>query len=295
MSAYNPEQKTELESQSSSASPVPAYTASPIVGLLRKLLDHHIGLKDREEKALTCLRNAVCHIPDEKERQELSWIGPKGELRTPWTSAMEFFSLYDTGIEENTLREYLATFGVAGRLGLHPNTAITGNIAVVGRLVALSEAGFTAKLVEHLRQEFPDEIDAIVGPALNEVERGSVAQGPGPVGEGKKEESANTDSQSKKLRPCDERAYNQFLFATEQEASLKSDKEVYDWLSGCKSIQEDELPSFATWSRCLRRARNAKGKSKNTPRRGNPTKSVVRGHRVEYQQKKGFGEEDPDQ
>ena len=78
---------------------------------------------------------------------------------------MEFFYLSDTGIKEKNLREYLATFGVGVRLGQHPHAAITGNKAVVSRLVALHEAGFTAKLVEHLRSEFPEEIDAIVGAA----------------------------------------------------------------------------------------------------------------------------------
>src|SRR5439155_3288122 len=180
-----PQIKGNPELPPSSTSPVPTYTGTPIVDLLRKLLRHQIESADREEKALTCLWNAIGHIPDVKERQELSWIGPKGDIRTPWTSAMEFFYLSDTGIEESTLREYLATFTVAMHLGHHPNAAITGNVAVVGRLVALNEAGFTSKLVEHLRQEFPDEMDAIAGAAPSKGESGKTLGEP-----------ANDDSQA---------------------------------------------------------------------------------------------------
>jgi hypothetical protein len=133
---------------------------SRLVRLLRSLLlDHHLRLKEKEQ-ALTCLRHAIGHVPDEKERQELSWIWPKGEHRTPWTAAMEFFSLKETGINEDVLREYLASLSIAVRRGQHPNTAITGNVPIVGQLVALDETGFTDKLAEHLRPEFPNELAA---------------------------------------------------------------------------------------------------------------------------------------
>src|SRR6266849_31520 len=113
------------------------FTASEFVRLLRKLLDHHHQFREKEEKALECLRNAKWHIADEEVRNEISWIEPKGKLRTPWTAAMEYFALRDTHIEEMLLREYLATFNVSGHLGLHPHAAIAGNMSVFARLMAL--------------------------------------------------------------------------------------------------------------------------------------------------------------
>jgi hypothetical protein len=276
----------------SSINPEAPFTGSPLIRLLRKLLHHDHELKDKEKKALNCLQNAKRHVPDD-ERREIEWIWPKGGLRTPWTSALEFFSLHRTGVEETILREYLATLSIALVQGQHPNVAITGNVPLVSQLVALDESGFTNKLLEHLRQEFPYVIETMIGPMLkgggpNKVINGSDDQH-------KKEQLPETDSPCEKLRPCDERAYAQYRFAIEQEASLNSDKDVYDWLQKCKSINEDELPIYANWSRYLRKARKAKGEGKNTPRRGNPTKSVVSGDRVEYQRKKGYGEDDPDQ
>jgi hypothetical protein len=87
-----------------------------------------------------------------------------------------------------------------------------------------------------------------------------------------------------KLAPSREKAYLQFLAAVATDPNRLSgapDSEVY---SSVKEHLEagERLPSFATWSRYLREAREVHSAQKNTPRSGRPTgKSVVREDQID--------------
>ncbi len=76
-----------------------------------------------------------------------------------------------------------------------------------------------------------------------------------------------------RLRPCDRLALNQSEYAQLEDSGLATDRDAYDWLKECNGV--DDLRSFETWARYLRRARKALGKQKNLPRRGRPLGSVV--------------------
>jgi len=87
-----------------------------------------------------------------------------------------------------------------------------------------------------------------------------------------------------KLAPSHEIAFRQYLDAVEKNPTQlngATDREVYDWLGNHVEAGE-ELPSFATWSRYLRKARDFYDAQKNTPRAGRaPGKSVVRQDQIE--------------
>jgi hypothetical protein len=79
------------------------------------------------------------------------------------------------------------------------------------------------------------------------------------------------------LKPSREKAYRLFEWAMGQNPSLKTDREVYDWLSS-RSELPDELPSFDSWSKYLRDARDYYDDHKHTPKTTKTAggKSVVR-------------------
>src|SRR5262249_3488292 len=85
------------------------------------------------------------------------------------------------------------------------------------------------------------------------------------------------ESAEETLKPSREKAYRLFQWAMEQNPSLKTDKEVYDWLLERSDLPE-ELPNFGSWSKYLRDARAYYSDHKHTPRTTNKVsgKSVVR-------------------
>jgi hypothetical protein len=95
------------------------------------------------------------------------------------------------------------------------------------------------------------------------------------------------DEQSRavaKLAPSRMKAYGQYLDAMVKnptELNGATDRVVYDWLK--RHLEEDEtLPTFATWSRYVRDAREFYETQKNLPRAGRlPGKSVVREDQIE--------------
>jgi hypothetical protein len=81
------------------------------------------------------------------------------------------------------------------------------------------------------------------------------------------------------LTPAAKNALESYRNAIRESPSLdgKKDKEIYDYIeSEVSEIYGKELPSFETWSRNLRLARNKLGWQKNKPRAGRPHgKSIV--------------------
>jgi hypothetical protein len=96
-------------------------------------------------------------------------------------------------------------------------------------------------------------------------------------------EQSDEDAGSGKgqLKPSREKAYRLFCWAMEQEPTLKTDLDVYNWLHE-RSDLPDELPCFATWSKYLREARAYHQDHKHTPRRAKKAtgKSVVRNDQI---------------
>jgi hypothetical protein len=86
-----------------------------------------------------------------------------------------------------------------------------------------------------------------------------------------------------KLTPSREKAIRQYNDAVDKNpAQLNgaTDLEVYDWLK--EHAEGEQLPSFATWARYLREARDYYDAHKYTPKAGRSTgKSVVRRDQVE--------------
>jgi hypothetical protein len=92
-------------------------------------------------------------------------------------------------------------------------------------------------------------------------------QGAGVTGAPDMAEGPEGDNESAEpaLKPSREKAYQQFLWAMEQDRSLKTDQGVYDWLKK-HSDEPEELPAFDTWSKYLREARAYHQDHKHTPR-----------------------------
>ena len=81
--------------------------------------------------------------------------------------------------------------------------------------------------------------------------------------------------QSPHLKPSVVKAYSQYTKAMEGKPELKTDREAYDWYED--NLEDDEkLPSFTTWTKYLRTARNAFDAQKNKRGLGVETRSVVR-------------------
>ncbi len=86
------------------------------------------------------------------------------------------------------------------------------------------------------------------------------------------------------LMPCETKAYSLFQYAEDQTERRLQDREAYDWLNengwpeGLFAGASDyELPTFDTWAKHVRVARNAHGTSKRRRRApSTTTRSVIR-------------------
>ncbi len=106
-------------------------------------------------------------------------------------------------------------------------------------------------------------------------------------------EESERNAIMKEMKPADKKAYFSFQYAETQAEQKLEDQEAYKLLSE-KGIQagkgdlgemtDYDLPSFDTWSRQLRNARNAL-KEQKYKRRGQPmrTRSIVGGNQIENQ------------
>jgi hypothetical protein len=79
-----------------------------------------------------------------------------------------------------------------------------------------------------------------------------------------------------KLSPSRQKAYQQWQWAMRQSTELETDQQAYDWLTEHQD-EDEQLPSFSTWARYVRDARDAYGTSKHTSRKSRKTgPSIVR-------------------
>ena len=93
------------------------------------------------------------------------------------------------------------------------------------------------------------------------------------------EETQITAEKFHELPPSRMKAYRQYTWAQQQEATLKTDREVYDWLQD--HVEQDEnLPKFSTWSKYLRDARNACETNKHKSRKGRIGRSIVKSDQI---------------
>ena len=86
-----------------------------------------------------------------------------------------------------------------------------------------------------------------------------------------------TPAGNAKLKPSAAKAAMQYSRAVQSNAELKEakDRDVYDWLK--ENLDEGELlPTFATWQRQLRLARQYSAARKNMPRNKSGGRSVVK-------------------
>lgn len=77
------------------------------------------------------------------------------------------------------------------------------------------------------------------------------------------------------LTCANEKAYRSYEWAAEQDPTLKTDRQVHDWLTE-HGFEGYELPSFETWARQVRAGRGAYGTQKNHPRAGRTGRSIVK-------------------
>ncbi len=79
-----------------------------------------------------------------------------------------------------------------------------------------------------------------------------------------------------RLPPARLKAFSQWQHAIKANSHFDAktpDREIYEWLED--HSDGDNLPTFATWGRYLRQARNQHGLSKNRPRRGRTGRSIA--------------------
>ena len=89
--------------------------------------------------------------------------------------------------------------------------------------------------------------------------------------------TARTDDMTDAIR----RAYLGFKDAEHHAEDPLTDREAYDWLDAEGPTEYDPLPTFTTWSRSLRKARQLLGEQKHKPRAGRTGRSVVRWDELE--------------
>jgi hypothetical protein len=97
----------------------------------------------------------------------------------------------------------------------------------------------------------------------------------------------------KGLQPADRRAYFSLLYAERKVDKELKDHEAHKWLkeNGIDTDKDDtegladyKLPTVSTWSRQVRKARQALGEQKCTRRAGRATgRSIVSEREIEYQ------------
>jgi len=80
----------------------------------------------------------------------------------------------------------------------------------------------------------------------------------------------------KSMRDSARKAYLGFQIAEKRAGHRLQDREAYHWLEDDGPPDLDGLPSFDTWARHLRSARNILGEQKNVRRAGRTARSVVR-------------------
>jgi hypothetical protein len=154
-------------------------------------------------------------------------------------------------------------------------------------LQACSEAAAFADLLldKELLEALHRAVDAVAawceGRGAVGAAGGAPAEAEQPEGTGTHSEQGGAESAEKpdaNLSPSRMKAYQQYRWAVEQNAELNgaTDRKVYDWLA--EHLDDGEqLPSFATWDRYVRKARAAENTRKNTPRRRRQTgRSIVR-------------------
>jgi hypothetical protein len=85
-------------------------------------------------------------------------------------------------------------------------------------------------------------------------------------------------------QPAVQRAWASYGEACKRDTQMKTDKEVYEWLTenGCEVYGDDRndptskrLPSYDTWGRYVRKMRAMTAQQKNTPRTGRTGRSIV--------------------
>ena len=89
--------------------------------------------------------------------------------------------------------------------------------------------------------------------------------------------TARTDDMTDAIR----RAYLGFKDAEHHAEDPLTDRDAYDWLDDEGPTEYDPLPTFTTWSRSLRKARQLLGEQKHKPRAGRTGRSVVRRDELE--------------
>lgn len=95
-----------------------------------------------------------------------------------------------------------------------------------------------------------------------------------------------------KLKPAYRKAYLAFLCAEAKTERRLQDRDAWDWLNengtdgaGSGELDGYELPTFASWARYLRSARQAVGEQKYTPRSARPTGgSIVHADELDRQE-----------
>ena len=95
-------------------------------------------------------------------------------------------------------------------------------------------------------------------------------------------EPERTEGDGKRLTPAVQNAWASWLLAVENHATEPTDREAYDWL-----IEQDfdaplagyRLPTFATWAKYVRAARQHYGANKYSSREGRAGRSIV--HRAD--------------
>lgn len=90
--------------------------------------------------------------------------------------------------------------------------------------------------------------------------------------------SGNYRRKHNRLKPSQQKAYNQYKAAIEREPRLAeaTDKEVYEYVEANLLDDGETLRKVDTWKSYVQKARSAEGKRKNQPRVGRTGRSIAR-------------------
>lgn len=144
-----------------------------------------------------------------------------------------------------------------------------------GKLAELDRRGETALLWRILWADHRDMVVSVKWPTLETSPPATEAA----ANEGGTNKL--TAGKSVGLRPCDRKALSQYEHAMEQQPTLTTDDEAYDWLVDDAEADDAPMARRDHWKRYLRKARAFCDRQKNGPRIGNETRSVVSAKRLD--------------
>ena len=181
-----------------------------------------------------------------------------------------------------TLNARLVYAAAQAQLCEHSEVPLRAARTLAGWLVGSQQLSFSQALALPVAKAI-EIVNKVATKATHDGGKLSGGEGDGTSGD----EETGRDEILEQMQSAQRKAYFAFEFAESKTGRRLQDREAYDLLKdeGIPDASGDlgdltdyVFPSFGTWSRHLRLARNALGEQKHKPRKGRPTGNSIVGN-----------------